>query len=191
MTEPAAPTETPYQFVPPAAPALYLLIARYSHARWMMLDLPKRQQAHQLAEECFPYGADSRSVGRLMLKGVLFVRTFYSGFHRQVPAEYRGGEMEQRTAAEWAARDQAVEALLTGLPRNITSAEAAEAGLGIADPCPGWVAAVYAESFVAFVAELGGEDGPLWNMYDIEVIPLNDDPSTNEVYQLMTPVHWN
>lgn len=150
----------------------------------------QRQQAHILAEAYFPYGAEARSVSRLMVKGVLFLHTFFTGFHNQVTAEYRAGEMEQRTQEEWEQRDNFVEGLLANLPRNITSSEATAAGLTIADPCPGWIAAVYAETFAAFVAELGGASGPLWNMYDIEVIPLNDDPSTNEVYQLITPVHW-
>jgi len=55
----------------------------------------------------------------------------------------------------------------------------------------GWMAVVDASSYQSFVDQIGGEAGPLQRIYDIEVIPLNDDGTTNDIYQLMTPVSWN
>ncbi len=58
----------------------------------------------------------------------------------------------------------------------------------IADPGIGWVAMVEADRFPAFIERMGGMHGPLWQMYDIEVIPLNADRTTKDVYDFMTPV---
>ena len=48
-----------------------------------------------------------------------------------------------------------------------------------------------AGDFKAFVEKVGGKTHPLWRMYDIEVIPLNNDQTTWDIYKMMTPVHWN
>jgi hypothetical protein len=54
----------------------------------------------------------------------------------------------------------------------------------------GWIAVVDYSSYEKFVEALGGKKGPLWRMYDIEVIPLNNDRTTQDVYDFMTPVSW-
>jgi hypothetical protein len=58
------------------------------------------------------------------------------------------------------------------------------------DPGMGWIAVVDHYNFTDFVIAMGGKAGPLWRMYDIEVIPLNNDQSTKDIYDFMTPVSW-
>jgi hypothetical protein len=67
----------------------------------------------------------------------------------------------------------------------------APAGTNEKDPGIGWIALVEAEQFMPFVERLGGKDGPLWHMYDIDIVPLNDDKSTKDIYAFMTPISWN
>ena len=63
-------------------------------------------------------------------------------------------------------------------------------GTDTKDPGMGWIAVVDASSYDEFVAAMGGKQQPLWRMYDIEVIPLNNDRTTQDVYDFMTPVSW-
>jgi hypothetical protein len=59
------------------------------------------------------------------------------------------------------------------------------------DPGIGWLAVVDKSDFPAFIEHMGGKAGPLWRMYDIEIIPLNQDQTTWDVYNFMTPVNWS
>ena len=58
------------------------------------------------------------------------------------------------------------------------------------DPGIGWIAVINADRFAPFMEHIGGKTGPLWRMYDMEVIPLNNDRTTEDVYELMTPTSW-
>lgn len=191
MEEQATTPEAATSFMAPTAPGTYLIIARYDHKRWKMLNVTERQKAHKLAVTFFPYeAAGVRPLGSFAREGAPLLRTFYSAFHNKIPANYRTGAMEQRTKAEWEVRDRAVGKILASLPRTISDPATSESGMEVGDPGVGWIAVVNAGSLLAFVEQIGGEDGPLWNMYDIEIIPLNDDQNTQDIYQLMTPVHW-
>jgi hypothetical protein len=64
------------------------------------------------------------------------------------------------------------------------------AGTDERDPGVGWIAVVDASRFPAFVEQLGGKGGPLWRLYDMEVFPLNNDQTTHDIYELMTPSNW-
>jgi hypothetical protein len=64
----------------------------------------------------------------------------------------------------------------------------ASSGTQEKDPGMGWIAVIDAASFQSFVQQMGGKEGPLWRMYDIEVIPLNNDRTTKDIYDFMTPV---
>jgi hypothetical protein len=59
------------------------------------------------------------------------------------------------------------------------------------DPGIGWLAVVDKSDFPAFIERMGGKAGPLWRLYDIEIIPLNQDRTTWDIYKFMTPVSWN
>jgi hypothetical protein len=59
----------------------------------------------------------------------------------------------------------------------------------------GWIAIVPNESYEAMLEALGYPSGPLCEMYDIDIIRLNDDNEkpnrTQYVYKHMSPTHWN
>ena len=58
------------------------------------------------------------------------------------------------------------------------------------DPGIGWMAVVEAGALPSFVEAMSSRSGPLWKIFNIEVIPLNTDRSTQDIYDFMTPVHW-
>ena len=59
----------------------------------------------------------------------------------------------------------------------------------------GWVVVVPDESYEPMLEALGYPEGPLCEMYDIEIIHLNNDNEkphrTQHVYKHMSPTHWN
>lgn len=54
----------------------------------------------------------------------------------------------------------------------------------------GWVAIVKDTDFQQMIDTLKYPNGPLCQMYDIEIILLNNDQSTADVYFHMTPATW-
>ncbi|MFL5802634.1 MAG: hypothetical protein ACJ8CR_12945 [Roseiflexaceae bacterium] len=169
-------------------PSAYLVIAHYDHERWKALDLKERLGAESRAETMFP-DEEPRSLEGL--EGVRAIRTFYSAFHSKI-AEYNFGDkpMEEMCPEERQERDAKVGEILADLPRKVPNTEINGPGTAIDDPGIGWVAVIDASSFASFVTNMGGAQSSLWRMYDIEVIPLNNDQTTLDIYKKMTPVHW-
>jgi hypothetical protein len=181
----------------------YLIIASYNRGKWKELGPDQQREAHRRAELLFPeYGnpmAQSMGVltpssmlpveekgialpdiGTLPIPGVLGVqmmRSFHSGIHTQIPNPLPDDRKEE---------------VLSTIFEEFKNGGIYAPGV-TADPDPGigWVAVVEAAQFDAFVDHMGGREGPLWYMYDITVIPLNADRTTKDVYDFMTPVHWN
>lgn len=191
----------------------YLIIAHYNHEKWTSLSLAEREEAERAAENLFPerriqallggyqghevaYEKDSRYANAPeehplpYPPGVRMVQTFYSSFHSRVPAsfEQKSAKMGQR---EWDERDALVLQMLEELPPKITDASTSEVGLELDEPRVGWMAIIDAEAFPLFVVAMGGKTGPLCRMYDLQLIPLNDDRTTADIYSFMTPVHWS
>jgi hypothetical protein len=170
-------------------PGAYLIIAHYDHERWKALDLKERLGAESIAEKMFPE-EEPRSLESL--EGMQTIQTFYTAFHSKI-ADYNFGDkpMEDMCPEERQARDTKVGEILADLPRKVPNTEINGPGTAIDDPGIGWVAVIDASSFALFVANMGGTQSSLWRMYGIEVIPLNNDQTTLDVYKKMTPVHWN
>jgi MgtE-like protein len=81
------------------------------------------------------------------------------------------------------------------------------------DPPPepiGWIAVVKTAGFASFIQQMSENDSVLWRIYDIQVHPhdqsgapigatgnngsipvLNDDTTTLEIYNFMTPTNWS
>jgi hypothetical protein len=170
-------------------PQAYLIIACYDHNRWKLLNVLERQAAHGVAEQLFPYEKAERLP---FPEGVRLIRTFCSGVPARIPPGLVTNKpMEQMSEEEWKERDLQVGQILASLPRKIPSTEVTGPGTEVDEAGVGWIAVVDAGYLSSFVAKMGGETGPLWNMYDIEIIPLNDDQTTADIYELMTPVNWN
>lgn len=145
--------------------AAYAIIARYNSAKESNVTGRAHDEAKAAAEELFPY---ENSQGLQSLAAVRTVHTFHSAFFEQLPDDYYT------------------------LPANeqIEIANSLITKLGADKLKIGWMAIVNASSYDTFVAKMGGPSGPLWSIFDIDVIPLNDDATTNDIYQLMTPVNW-
>jgi hypothetical protein len=153
----------------------FLVIARYSREKWIALGESKQEQAHETAEVVFP--EEEPEIRQLPLdsEGVPVLRSFHTGIFATLK-EQIASDTSQRTPS------QIVDEIMTTW--RPPSAE-------VTDPGIGWVAMIEADRFPAFVERMGGRQGPLWQMYDIEVIPLNGDRTTKDVYDFMTPVSWN
>lgn len=57
----------------------------------------------------------------------------------------------------------------------------------------GWIAIVTDDTYhkmMDMMTGLGWPNSPFCQMFAIDVIPLNDDKTTQEVYRYMTPSHW-
>lgn len=153
----------------------YLVIARYNREKWKSLSASERKQAEAAAEELFPEQATPLA----STQGLQLARTLHTSIHTKIPYNFRALSDQQR--------DEMVETIFDDFNAQPASPPDADAH----DPGVGWIAMIDRDRFAAFVEQMGGKHGPLWRMYDIEVIPLNDDRTTNDVYELMTPVHWN
>jgi hypothetical protein len=143
----------------------YVIIAHYNIAKEREVNAGEHEKAREAAERLFPYENPKSLQG---LAGVRTIHTFHSVFFDRLPDNfYTLSEQQQNEIAI---------PLIAELGDNLKI---------------GWMAVVDASSYQSFVDQIGGEAGPLQRIYDIEVIPLNDDGTTNDIYQLMTPVSWN
>jgi hypothetical protein len=131
--------------------------------------------------------------------GVLMMRSFhtylFNDLERRIIAHFdqlRGGPTTEEALStevdgifrEWNLLDESGTNGTTEVPADKRIAE------GQQDPGIGWIAMIDVAYYTEFVNQMGGVDGPLWTMYDIEVIPLNADRTTKDVYDFMTPVNW-
>ncbi len=180
----------------------YLIIARYNRGKWKELRPDQQREAHERAEDLFPEDGNpmAQSMGVLTpssmlpveegialpdmgtlpipgVPGVQMMRSFHSGIHEKIPNNLQ---------------DENKEEVLRVIFEDFGSGQIYAPGV-TTDPDPGigWVVVVEAARFDLFVEHMGGREGPLWYMYDITVIPLNADRTTKDVYEFMTPVHWN
>jgi hypothetical protein len=146
--------------------AAYAIIARYNSAKESNVNSSGgHAAAREAAEQLFPY---ENSQGLQSFSAVRTIHTFHSDFFNQLPDNFYSLSPNQQ----------------------IEVANSVIAKLGADNLKIGWLAIVNASSYDAFVAKMGGTSGPLWSIFDIDVIPLNDDATTNDIYQLMTPVNW-
>ena len=60
---------------------------------------------------------------------------------------------------------------------------------GVRGPGIGWVLVIKADQYDALKGRFGHSHA-LWEMYDIQVIPLHGDIDTNDIYEFMTPINW-
>jgi hypothetical protein len=146
----------------------YLIIARYNLAKEMEVNAGgEHEAAREAAELLFPY---EYSQGLQSLAAVGTFHTFHSPFFDRLPNDFFDLPEPPQT--------RIVNSVIAELGHN---------KLGI-----GWMAMIDANSFQSFVIDkLGGPNGPLWRIFDIEVIALNDDRTTNDIYRLMTPRSWS
>jgi len=152
----------------------YLLIARYNRQKWNNLSVSEQHKAHETAEELFPEAPQQKNLP-LAGEGVLALQTFHSDLfgllHDKIAGNTTPGKAPSDIANELFANWQPPAA-------------------DIKDPGIGWLAILDAKQLDEFVKSMGGREGPLWRMYDIEIIPLNNDRSTQDIYDFMTPVSW-
>lgn len=169
----------------------------------------EQQEAHEQAEKLFPENnfplpqltdKERRKVPPLVstestsppdLKGVRMLHTFHTNMfarlHEKIPDIDEGDEDEDAAASTPAEDEPMPEQTRSQILDEIFTAP----NTGEKDPGIGWLAIVDAGDFKAFVENAGGKTHPLWRMYDIEVVPLNNDQTTWDIYKMMTPVHWN
>jgi hypothetical protein len=160
---------------PATALNAYLVVARYNREKWKSLSAAERKQAEEAAEVLFP----EKPAPLPSMEGLGLVHTFHTGIHAQIPGDYRSMSNDRR------------EEIPDSIFKDVAAQPAEIPGAGTRDPGVGWVVVVDIDQFSSFVERMGGKTGPLWRMYDIEVLPLNNDRTTEDVYELMTPVHWN
>jgi hypothetical protein len=171
----------------------YLVIARYNRATWNHLGTVPwgaggetlQDAAHEKAEEAIPEASSPGGAKPLnFITGVVNAWSFDTPLHsslRDVFIQYaRAQGVPPGTSVTISDAQSAVlvEEQLQGRANNP------------ADPGIGWVALVRGNRINDFFLHLGGRYGPLVQMYDLEVIPLNDDQNTDDLYQFMTPVNW-
>jgi hypothetical protein len=152
----------------------YLIIARYNREKWKSLSGNERQEAEEAAEVLFPEKPASLS----KMEGVLTVHTFHTGIHAKIPSNYRSLPSNKQ--------DELMENIFKEFDGRSTTALDPGAG----DPGIGWIAVVDADHFSSFLKSIGGTAGPLWHMYDVEALPLNNDQTTADIYEFMTPTSW-
>jgi len=150
----------------------YLLIARYNRQKWNSLSAAEQKEAHATAEELFPEKPEQKNLP--MEPGVPVLHSFHTGLFPLLHEKIASNPAQSPTA----------------IVNDIFATWQPPAG-EVRDPGIGWLAMLDAEQLAAFVTRMGGREGPLWRMYDVEVIPLNDDHSTQDIYAFMTPVSWN
>jgi hypothetical protein len=196
----------------------YLILARYNREKWNHLNnstvaaravgaeeelIGEQEQAHEQAEELFP--EDNFPLPQLTQQeranlplptstetpdftGVRMLHSFHTNtfawLYENIPDLNEPGEGD---AAPALAEDEPPEKT----PSQIIDEMMMASGTGENDPGIGWLAVVDAANFAAFVEKMGGKTGPLWRMYDIDVVPLNNDQTTWDVYKFMTAVHWD
>lgn len=168
---------------------------------------PTQEQAEDKAEELFP--EEPRPLPQLaaeenetsasggtsspgQLKGARMVHTFYSDLHIQIDRMLQAQLEQTEDNAHNPEMRGKLDALVDRFYAQLAnSALQPVQGTSVSDPGIGWMAVVDAVSFDPIIMEIAKRSEPLWRMYDIEVIPLNNDKTTQDVYELMTPVHWS
>lgn len=148
----------------------WLFIARYNHQAWKKLTESEEAEARTAAVELFPYEGYEQTLDSPI--GFTIVDTFRSASFAKLPHGY--------TDLSKAERAEVMDEIFAGLPDD----------KGI-----GWIAIVPDDQVGPLRALLGdkksGTDKPLKRMYTIEMIPLNEDQTTAEIYEHMTPSHWS
>jgi hypothetical protein len=145
----------------------YVIIARYNLSKEMEVNVGgEHEPAREAAEQLFPY-ENPQGLQSLATFGTF--HTFNSPFFDRLPDDFFDLPEEEQTR-----KAKSVIAELGG------------DNLGI-----GWMAVIGADAYESFVSKMGGKSGPLWRIFDIEEIALNDDRTTNDIYLLMTPRSWN
>ncbi len=169
----------------------YLLIARFNYEKWKELTDEEHDMAEETAEEMFPerpnplpqYDPNAQDTLPHM-KGVREVHTFASDVYARLPEGYSMRSREEKIAI--------LEPIYaTQRPK----------------PPVGWMVVVDADHVARFLDMMGYHEGFLWRMFDIEILPLkdgwttddvygrvpavNDDKTTNDIYSSMTIRNWN
>lgn len=165
-------------------PKAYLIIAFYNRKKWNYLRKDEREDAEHAADVLFP--EEDRPLTDLAEQGVLLAHSFDSELFTTVPGGYFNVPQELK--------DLVIDGFYA--TQSLTTRV-------------GWMAVVADECFSAYVRQMrgNGRGKGLWPVYDIEVIPLDegwtdediicrvpslrDDQSTQEIYEFMTPTSWN
>lgn len=149
----------------------WLFIARYNHNAWKDLSVEEEDAARAAARTLFPYGVSEQALTSPV--HFTFVDTFQTAVFSRLPSNY--------TTLTKAERTQVMDEIFATLPTG--------------DKRIGWVAIVPDNQVASLKMYLGdeqtGTDEPLKRMYIIESIPLNDNQTTAEIYEYMTPSHWS
>jgi hypothetical protein len=198
----------------------YLIIARYKWEKWKALayagteaesnnsasvastrtlneskEKPSRhKKAKEIAERLFPYKEDDLTLSHTeetaepevqplpYPHGVLFLHTFHSNIHTKVA---------QRTAnmstTEWSQKGKAI---LEDIFEEFEGSGINAPGTTVKDQGVGWVALVHPASLEDLVQKMSGDGISFWDIYDIKIIPLNNDQTTDDIYKYMTPSNW-
>jgi hypothetical protein len=168
----------------------YLIIARYKLSKEKAVNAADEHiAARDAARKLFPH---QNTKGLQHLTGVRMIHTFRSPFFAKLPNDFFSLEEKEQTALTQSAIAEVGRETLgledekqTALTQSALFELGGEA-LGI-----GWIAIIDAHYLQTFFQRMGGEHGPFARVFDIEVIELNDDRTTNDIYQLMTPRSWN
>lgn len=180
----------------------YLFVAYYNRNKWNALDWGLKEAAHEAAEEWIPekpengsepdksrpvVGPDGKGTGNRMLQS--FASNLFQAL--QSPEYLALRELEKRPETQALAnmaQDYYVDRIYASKPPQ---------------PPVGWMEIVPAAKLAEFIHHMA----PFWKMYDVEVYelnkgwtaeealgkvpPLNNDPTTHEVYMFMTPRNWS
>jgi hypothetical protein len=165
-----------------ANPKAYLIVAFYNRRKWHSLDPSKLTEAEEAAEDLFP--ERSNRITDLVTQGVLIAQAFASDLFTKVP-DYQNQSRE--------VRDLIVDGIYATQPLEVPV---------------GWMAVVDEERFSSYLKRMrgNGKGRGLWPVFDIELIPLDEgwtdedvfsmvpplhnDQTTQQVYDFMTPTSW-
>jgi Dyp-type peroxidase family len=179
----------------------YLVIARYNREKWNSLSDDEQTNAREAAAKLFPY--ESAAVIRDLpndkakgpidglpatdpLKGVRLLHTFHTRAFVEL-GQILGTAPRLATADVTTIKDKLEREVVE---QRLVNELLAAPGTTQKDPGMGWIAVVDHNHYAAFERRLDDEDGSLRRLYDIEVIPLNNDQTTEDIYDFMTPVSW-
>lgn len=160
----------------------YLLIARYNRNKYNALGEERQDEAHAAAEKLFPEHEPVPTLAAKQAEGWLFARSFHTRLHDEVKAAISSRVNQERFA------DEVVEEVMQGNSRVTLGATMLDGATP--DPGIGWILVVKADKYDALKGQFGVTNA-LWEMYDIEVIPLFADLNTKDIYNLMTPINWS
>jgi len=166
----------------------YLVLARYtinSWKRWMSFTDKQREDARDLALQFFPLEdpkpiVDGQPVDIPGVGSVRFLHTFRTALLErimEIKAKYPYPDGYGKEDYANSERTAAIAKLYDNPPEQNTH-----------DPGIGWV--IIADEIEC--ARLLGAYWmkPFWELFEIEVIPLNSDASSEEFYINMTPTNW-